>query len=50
MKLSELMYAAVLEAWRGSSSNPSVLQALREVGFKLGLLTNVGSYDPVKLR
>jgi putative hydrolase of the HAD superfamily len=51
VKLSELVYAAVLEAYlEGFELGPSVLQALREMGFKLRLLTNVGSYDPVKLR
>jgi len=54
VRLSELVYASVLEAYLEGfeleRSAPSVLRELKEAGFKLGILTNVGSYDLVKLR
>lgn len=54
VRLSELVYAAVLEAYLEGfelePSAPAVLRELKGAGFKLGVLTNVGSYDLVKLR
>jgi putative hydrolase of the HAD superfamily len=54
VRLSELVYAAVLEAYLEGfeleRSAPLVLRGLKEAGFKLGILTNVGSYELVKLR
>uniref|UniRef100_A0A7J3X5F5 HAD family hydrolase n=1 Tax=Thermofilum pendens TaxID=2269 RepID=A0A7J3X5F5_THEPE len=53
-RLAELLYAAVLEAYlEGFEVEPaasSVIRELKEMGLRVGLLTNVGSYDVVKLR
>lgn len=54
VKLAEHVYAAVLEAYMEGfglePSAPSVMRELKEMGLRLGILTNVGSYDAVKLR
>jgi len=54
VKLAELLYAAVLEAYlegfEVEPAAPKVVQELKEMGLRVGLLTNVGSYDVVKLR
>lgn len=54
LRLAEQVYAAVLEAYlEGFEVEPSatsVLRALKEMGLRLGILTNVGSYDATKLR
>ncbi len=53
-RLAELLYAAVVEAYLDGfevePAAPRVLRELKEMGLRLGLLTNVGSYDVVKLR
>lgn len=54
VRLVERVYAAVLEAYlEGFGVEPSAhaaIQELKEMGLKVGVLTNVGSYDVVKLR
>jgi len=54
IRLAELLYAAVLEAYlegfEVEPAAPKVVQELKEMGLRVGLLTNVGSYDIVKLR
>ncbi|MEM1516737.1 MAG: HAD family hydrolase [Thermofilum sp.] len=54
LRLAEQVYAAVLDAYiEGFDVEPSaqpVMRALKDMGLKLGILTNVGSYDATKLR